>query len=147
MTRAINLVDELNTIRRDIDQLKTGQLFSGSNAKLYIGSEAGLAGDSSYFARYGYSIFTGTTPSIELMTTILIDWESVEFGSGAYYEVSGVSVVMAQNSTNKDVAKYESSWMVVWTKNMTGFAGLTIDGTIIARTQPTVISVSHGTSF
>lgn len=132
MTREQGLAERIKQLQRDLLALKSMQRIGSGNIAVYESDDT--AGDSAGDSRYGYAMFTATTSDIQLVSGFELSVETLE----GYYAMANTHATLAQRSTDYQVARLESSWVVAWFKGMIGFDAISVVGTIKTTTPNTV---------
>ena len=135
MRQTDNIIKELAEIKRELELLKSAQIFGGDNTAVYNDTDSITDGSGSY-ASSCTMLFEGKSNGIEISSSF-----SFNLDSDGWYSNTN-EIYMTQISTNKDVAKYENSWIVAFQKVSEGFKGFTATGKITTRT-PIVVTADY----
>lgn len=135
MRQTDNILTELAEIKREIELLKSAQIFGGDNTVVYSDSDSFSNGSGS-FSALCIALFKGQSTGVEISSSFSFNLES-----DGWYSVTN-EISMTQISTNKDVAKYENSWIVAFQKASEGLKLFTATGKITTRT-PIVVTADY----
>lgn len=131
MRQTSNIITELAEIKREIELLKSAQIFGGDNTVVYSGSDSFSDGSGSFVSSV-IALFKGISTGVELSSSFEFKLESTMFYSNTN------EIFMTQIETNKDLAKYENSYLVAFQKVGDGFDAFIATGKITTRTPITV---------
>lgn len=135
MRQTDNIISELAEIKKELGLLKSAQIFGGDNTVVYSDSDSITDGSGST-ASFCTMLYKGESTGVELSSSFSFNLDS----EGWYSNTN--EIYMTQISTNKDVAKYENSWIVSFGKSSEGFEGFTATGKTTTRT-PIVVTADY----
>ena len=135
MRQTDNIIKELAEIKRELGLLKSAQIFGGDNTAVYNDTDSITDGSGSY-ASSCTMLFEGKSTGIEISSSF-----SFNLDSDGWYSNTN-EIYMTQISTNKEVAKYENSWIVAFQKASEGLKVFTATGKITTRT-PIVVTADY----
>lgn len=131
MRQTSNIITELAEIKREIELLKSAQIFGGDNTVVYSDSDSFSDGSGSYTSSV-IALFKGINTGVELSSSFEFKLDSTLFYSNTN------EIFMTQIETDKDLAKYENSYLVAFQKVDAEFDAFIATGKITTRTPITV---------